>query len=442
MPIEQLANDAATTLAAGIAETDTTLVVSSRVGFPDRAVFRIRVDDELILVTGGASTDSWTVQRGIEGTTPASHGNGAEVTHVLTAGSLRAVVDDGQSRWVCDGRLTLVSGTAVPTEDAQSSTLRFTPFMGNRLALRWNGNWSVQSFAELSLSRETTLTATRTSGTPTLTSLAGTHTLAVGMKVTGSGLPAEVVIESIDGANQVTLSAPALSSGSGDITFALPDSCNIDLFIEAVDAEQARLRFGSVWTNATTRAAEMHQVDGVGVYSLSQPWRWVGTVRTDETGLFVDESGRRFVWNLHHPRPRALVRTFGDGSTFWNYSATPWTSANSDDSMRVQWVCGADGNWIDAQGLLLGQGSTVISASVGLGLDSTNNNDAQLHGTQFDSNAWRPAWATYRGQSGTGHHFIQLLHRADSAGTMTWCGCFAITGGVVWRGGIQGSILT
>ena len=149
---EQLANDALTTLAAGITVSDTSIVVSSRTGFPEQPVFRIRVDDELLLVTAGAGTTTWTVERGIETTTPAAHSSGAQVAQVLTAGSLRAVIDDVQSRRMCEGRLTLVSGQAIPSEDAVSSTLHFTPFMGRRISLNDSVCWKVQEFTELSAS--------------------------------------------------------------------------------------------------------------------------------------------------------------------------------------------------------------------------------------------------------------------------------------------------
>jgi len=81
---EQYANNAQTTLAAAIAAADTTITVSSAAGFPSQPQFRIRIDNELLLVTAVSGT-TWTVQRGVEGTTAAAHASGATVTHVLTA---------------------------------------------------------------------------------------------------------------------------------------------------------------------------------------------------------------------------------------------------------------------------------------------------------------------------------------------------------------------
>jgi hypothetical protein len=89
MSLEQYANDAATTLSSAITTTNgTSISVTSAVGFPSVAQYRIRIDDEIMLVTAGAGTTTQTVTRGVEGTTAATHNNGAAVVHVLTAAAL------------------------------------------------------------------------------------------------------------------------------------------------------------------------------------------------------------------------------------------------------------------------------------------------------------------------------------------------------------------
>lgn len=89
---ELFANAANSTLSAAITSTSaTTLTVTSGSTFPASGNFRILVDTELMLVTG-VSSNTFTVTRGIEGTTAATHLNLAPVTHVLTAASLIAAV--------------------------------------------------------------------------------------------------------------------------------------------------------------------------------------------------------------------------------------------------------------------------------------------------------------------------------------------------------------
>lgn len=92
--MENLGNDFSTTLAGAIANgTDTAITVASGTGSPS-ADFRIRVDDELMLVTSKGSGTDWTVTRGVEGTTAAAHSNGAGVFHVVTAGAISQYLAD------------------------------------------------------------------------------------------------------------------------------------------------------------------------------------------------------------------------------------------------------------------------------------------------------------------------------------------------------------
>jgi hypothetical protein len=93
MAVEQYANNAATTLSGGIDDTVGTLTVASAAGFPASGPFRILVGTELMIVTAVSGAD-FTVTRGVEGTAATAHSNGDAVTHILTAGSLRALESD------------------------------------------------------------------------------------------------------------------------------------------------------------------------------------------------------------------------------------------------------------------------------------------------------------------------------------------------------------
>ncbi len=68
-----------TTLSGAMNASQTTLSVASPSGFPSTA-FRIRIDDEVMNVTGGYGTNTWTVTRGANGTTAASHVTSQTVT--------------------------------------------------------------------------------------------------------------------------------------------------------------------------------------------------------------------------------------------------------------------------------------------------------------------------------------------------------------------------
>lgn len=90
---EQLTNFGRTQLDGGINASVTTVSVVAGSVFPTDGDFRLNCEDELMLCTS-RSGDDLTVTRGIEGTGAASHGSGAYITQVVTAGSVTALIDE------------------------------------------------------------------------------------------------------------------------------------------------------------------------------------------------------------------------------------------------------------------------------------------------------------------------------------------------------------
>jgi hypothetical protein len=93
MATEKFANKPITTLSTGITISALTLSVKDVSAFPLQPQFRIKIEDELMLVTGVAGS-VFTVLRGAENTVAAAHGLGATVVHVLTAGALDQLKSD------------------------------------------------------------------------------------------------------------------------------------------------------------------------------------------------------------------------------------------------------------------------------------------------------------------------------------------------------------
>lgn len=87
---EVFTNNAQSTLDGAINNSVTSLDVIDASEFPSGGDFRIIIDDEIMLVTAVAA-ETFTVTRGHETTTAASHSNGATVSHVLTAGAIEAI---------------------------------------------------------------------------------------------------------------------------------------------------------------------------------------------------------------------------------------------------------------------------------------------------------------------------------------------------------------
>lgn len=91
---EQFANNARTAVAVAAGPADLALTVADGAPFPALAPFRVLVGTEIMIVTDGAGTATWTVTRGAEGTAPGAHAIGARVDHVVTAGALAQIVAD------------------------------------------------------------------------------------------------------------------------------------------------------------------------------------------------------------------------------------------------------------------------------------------------------------------------------------------------------------
>jgi len=91
--VENLVNDFTTSLDGGIDNSVTAIVVAENTTPSDLAVFRIRIDDELMRVTANFST-TWVVERGVEGTVAVAHDDEAPVYVVLTAAGTEAFVFD------------------------------------------------------------------------------------------------------------------------------------------------------------------------------------------------------------------------------------------------------------------------------------------------------------------------------------------------------------
>jgi hypothetical protein len=74
------AKPASTTAPSGITNVATSLTVASASGFPGSGSYYIQIDSEVLQVTAGAGTTTWTVARNQNGTAAVSHSSGAIVT--------------------------------------------------------------------------------------------------------------------------------------------------------------------------------------------------------------------------------------------------------------------------------------------------------------------------------------------------------------------------
>jgi hypothetical protein len=99
MALERFPLDFKTTLRGGMDVTQVTIPLTSIAGLPTSGVFRLRIDDEVVYVTGGLGTLDPTVTRGMEGTVAATHAAAASVEAVVTPGALDTLVYNQRYRF-------------------------------------------------------------------------------------------------------------------------------------------------------------------------------------------------------------------------------------------------------------------------------------------------------------------------------------------------------
>jgi hypothetical protein len=127
--MENYTNRASSTLTASINDSVGSLAVDDASLFPSSGNFRVIVDDELMIVTA-VSGSTFTVTRGAEGSTAASHDSGVVVGHIITAGSIQAIRADQTGLSLTDGfegRLSLGGNVRKGTTSAWETYTELTP---------------------------------------------------------------------------------------------------------------------------------------------------------------------------------------------------------------------------------------------------------------------------------------------------------------------------
>ncbi len=113
---------ASTTLSSAISSSQTTVSVPSAAGFPT-SQFKIRIDDEVMTVTGGYGSTTWNVSRGASGTTATSHASGQTVLWDDATPS-------GELSWNATTKTLTVKGTILIDGSARISNASLNTYNG------------------------------------------------------------------------------------------------------------------------------------------------------------------------------------------------------------------------------------------------------------------------------------------------------------------------
>lgn len=270
---------------------------------------------------------------------------------------------------MCQGRLTLQSGSPITTSDVTSSVLYFTPYKGNRIALydSLNSQWKFYSFSEVSLD----------------------------------------------------MSSLGLTSDLNHDVFVYDNSGTPALELAA-------------WADDVSRVAldDLVRQDGVLVKGSDHSRRYVGTIRTISTTQTTDSLAQRFVWNFHHRVPRHLQLT--EATNSWNRNANAIRETNGLGSNQVAYVMGQDESLVRTRSMLLSLlavAATANNATSTVGVDSAGTSIPEsarggaAMGNSGSANEYRgQLWSQSAYFHGMGYHYLQWLESRSTGNNTTFYG--------------------
>lgn len=173
------------------------------------------------------------------------------------------------------------------------------------------------------------------------------------------------------------------------------------------------------WTSGTARATAVTIQDGRYCKDGDKTRLYLGTFYANDSTSTIDSVSNRWIWNMYNrrPRPMRVVKTSGT----WTYATNTWRSANADATLRCQFVLGIAEDAVVADVRINTTGGST-AGTVGVGLDQTAGNDAQVlveagdpSGTGYVLNTH----ARYNGNPAAGYHYLQWVEKVR-AGTMTF----------------------
>jgi hypothetical protein len=285
------------------------------------------------------------------------------------------------------GRITLTSGTAVPTSDVAAATTHYyTPAVG-RFAPLWNGNSIVMTDTGGELSQATT-DATKS---PAATTTNSNYDLFV-WNDNGT-------IRATRGPAWISDTARGTGAGTTELDFTTAPGIPLN-------------------KNAITNGPAANR----GTF--------VGTVRSDGSSLLNMTFGNAAagggqailgVWNAYNQA--CVFARVSDSTANWNQVASTQGPLNASTNNRLNFVSGLAMNCIDAY-LSVHLNSAAVSgakASIGFGLDTTTAADFTDQDTAQAALSVRHIQKVRGGyKPQLGFHFIQALQASDGTNTAVW----------------------
>lgn len=140
-------NEFTTTLDGAITAAAVSITVDAVA--PEAGEFTIKIEDELMRVTAGGTTLTWTVVRGTQGTSGATHSDAKKISAVLTKEDLDSMGDASAARVFNNASVSIPTGvfTAIPLdgEDFDTETYHDNVINNTRLTAPRDGIYSISA---------------------------------------------------------------------------------------------------------------------------------------------------------------------------------------------------------------------------------------------------------------------------------------------------------
>jgi hypothetical protein len=211
--------------------------------------------------------------------------------------------------------------------------------------------------------------------------------------------------------SEISLALAGLTSGK-----------NYDVFAY-LNGSTPTLELSAAWTNDTTRAdALARQTKGVLSKSGALTRRWMGTIRATGAASTEDSRSKRFLSNLYNAQERPTV--VHDSTASWTYAVVnTWRQARATAANRFE-ILLCEPRLLEVDGVITAQlGSSSGSVYVGVGIDSTTANSAQLYsGVENAASNLLTAHCKLRSLFAEGYRAVNWLEWTNGGGTTTYFG--------------------
>lgn len=166
------------------------------------------------------------------------------------------------------------------------------------------------------------------------------------------------------------------------------------------------------WTSSSIRSAELTLQDGIEVKSSAPTRVYLGSLGITASGsISADSPEQRLVWNRHNRIARPMAS--GISVSNWTYATTAYRPVNGSGEVKLETVTGLETDGISIQAGLLMKSAEAYTGGIGIGLDTTSTNSAQVRIPHLH-NGIGPALAFYTGKTPAGLHTWHMLEWGNS----------------------------